>query len=178
MRSPPRRAAPPRPCARGDAARRAAAGRGRGLPARLRTPGIRAIPAARGTRARSRHAGRCSSSSDPLMKRSVRLWGLVQSVHSSPAARPAPTLRGRRTPLALFGTYMKSQMLIAALLAACAAPAAFTGEAPVQHTSTVPAAAEIATMAARFAPVTIAADTQRLSARDRQALAKLVEAAR
>ena len=73
---------------------------------------------------------------------------------------------------------MKSQILIAAgavLLAA--APASRTGEPPVQDTSTVPAAAELQAMAARFAPVEIGADVGRLSAADRRALAKLVEAA-
>ena len=75
---------------------------------------------------------------------------------------------------------MKSQMLItAAALAWIAAPASpASGGASVQDTTTVPGAAELRAMTARFAPVDIAADTSRLTAGDRQALAKLVEAAR
>jgi hypothetical protein len=74
---------------------------------------------------------------------------------------------------------MKSQILIAAALAvSMAAPAPFAGEAPVQDTSSVPDAAELRTMTARFAPVEIAADTAALPERERRTLARLVEAAR
>ena len=74
---------------------------------------------------------------------------------------------------------MKSQILIAAALAASAA--AFTpvaGEPPVQETSSVPNAAELRAMTARFAPVEIAADVPALPANERRALGSLVEAAR
>ena len=48
----------------------------------------------------------------------------------------------------------------------------------MQETSTVPGATELRAMAARFAPVDIAADLSRLAANERRALARLVEAAR
>jgi hypothetical protein len=74
---------------------------------------------------------------------------------------------------------MKSQILIAAAFAAwTASPASFVGEPTVQETSTVPGAAELRTMAARFAPVDIAADVARLAPNEQRALARLVEAAR
>jgi hypothetical protein len=109
---------------------------------------------------------------------------------------------------------MKSQILIAAAVLACAARSApLAGRVPgsvegpvlsgverrgaaggvpseggsdgegqggssVQETSTVPGATELRTMRARFAPVDISADTATLSAGNRRALAKLVDAAR
>jgi hypothetical protein len=89
------------------------------------------------------------------------------------------TMAARVARSTLFGKYMKSQMLIAAaLIASVAVGASVAGESPVQQTSTVPSAAELRVMAARFAPVDIAADVIRLSAGERQALDKLVEAAR
>jgi len=74
---------------------------------------------------------------------------------------------------------MKSEILIAATFAVwAAAPAPFAGEPSVQETSTVPGAAELRTMTARFAPVDIAANVAVLPPNERRALAKLVEAAR
>jgi hypothetical protein len=74
---------------------------------------------------------------------------------------------------------MKSQMLIAAAaLTWSVAPATSVGEPFVQETSTVPGAAELRTMTARFAPVDIGADLASLSPNDRQAVGKLVDAAR
>jgi hypothetical protein len=74
---------------------------------------------------------------------------------------------------------MKSQILIAAAFVAwAAAPASFVGEPAVQQTSTVPGASELRAMAARFAPVDIAADLSPLSRNERLALGKLVDAAR
>src|SRR6187549_1373197 len=78
-----------------------------------------------------------------------------------------------RTPLRLVGTF-----LISAVTTAC------TGETPVKE-SPAPAAAPAAppasplrTMTARFAPADIGADLSALPDNERQALAKLVEAAR
>jgi hypothetical protein len=74
---------------------------------------------------------------------------------------------------------MKSQILIAVVALACAIdPAAISGERLVQETSTVPDRAALLKMTARFAPVDIAADLSKLSDGDRQALARLIEAAR
>jgi Peptidase family M49 len=74
---------------------------------------------------------------------------------------------------------MKSQMLIAAaFLSSALSPVSILGEPSVQETSTMPRATELAAMSARFAPVDIAADSSKLAANDRNALAKLVEAAR
>src|SRR5688500_4283722 len=53
------------------------------------------------------------------------------------------------------------------------------GESPVQDRATsLPSPSEIRTMAARFAPVEIGADTARLPAAERRVLGRLVEAAR
>jgi hypothetical protein len=74
---------------------------------------------------------------------------------------------------------MKSQILIAAAVAAAGlAPAWLAGDSSVQDKSTIPGAAELRTMTARFAPVDIGADTSRLPEPERGALRKLVEAAR
>ena len=79
----------------------------------------------------------------------------------------------------MFSKYIKSQILIAVVALACATdPAAISGERLVQETSTVPDRAALLKMTARFAPVDIAADLSTLSEGDRQALARLVEAAR
>src|SRR5687768_14923332 len=92
---------------------------------------------------------------------------------------PILVLRRDRRQSVPFGKYMKSQILIAAAFAAwTASPASFVGEPTVQETSTVPGAAELRTMAARFAPVDIAADVARLAPNEQRALARLVEAAR
>ena len=56
--------------------------------------------------------------------------------------------------------------------------AAISGVAAVQETSSVPAQAELRSMVARFAPVEITADISALPAGERQALQKLIEAAR
>jgi peptidase M49-like protein len=68
----------------------------------------------------------------------------------------------------------------AALLTGISAAAmtAFTGDLRVQHTSSLPTLAELRTMTARFAPADITADTSALPERERQALARLVDAAR
>jgi hypothetical protein len=74
---------------------------------------------------------------------------------------------------------MKSQILIAVVAVACAtAPGPLSGERLVQETSTVPDRAALLRMTERFAPVEIAADVAKLSDGDRQALARLIEAAR
>jgi hypothetical protein len=74
---------------------------------------------------------------------------------------------------------MKSQFLIALVALACAtAPARLAGERLVQQTSTVPDPPALLKMIARFAPVDIAADGSKLSDGDRQALGRLIEAAR
>src|SRR5687768_6545854 len=79
----------------------------------------------------------------------------------------------------MFGKYIKSQILIAAVAFTCTAfPIAFAGGSVVQETSAVPDRAALVKMTARFAPVDIAADVARLSDGDRKALARLVEAAR
>jgi hypothetical protein len=52
------------------------------------------------------------------------------------------------------------------------------GESRVQHSTSVPSLAELKTMSARFAPAEIGADVAALPAHERQALTKLVEAAR
>ena len=79
----------------------------------------------------------------------------------------------------LFGKYMKSQILITAAVAAWAAGAAtFVGEPAVQETSTVPSAAELRSMIARFAPVDIRADVAALPENEQRAVGKLVAAAR
>ena len=67
---------------------------------------------------------------------------------------------------------------LACLVLATAAGAAFTGDAPVQQQTSVPTTTELRTMTARFAPADIGADISRLPAGERQALARLVEAAR
>jgi hypothetical protein len=81
-----------------------------------------------------------------------------------------------------FGKYMKSQLLILVLASGLLYPrgnlAAFVGGSSVQETSTVPGGSELRSMIARFAPVDIGADVSQLSANDRRALAKLVDAAR
>ena len=56
--------------------------------------------------------------------------------------------------------------------------AAFPGLRAVQNTQTMPTAAEIRALAARFAPVEIRADASRLGDGDQRALAALVDAAR
>jgi hypothetical protein len=58
-----------------------------------------------------------------------------------------------------------------------AAGAAFPGGAPVQDKTSAPSA-ELRTMTARFAPADIGADVTRLAENERQALARLVAAAR
>jgi Peptidase family M49 len=58
-----------------------------------------------------------------------------------------------------------------------AAGAAFPGGAPVQDKTSAPSA-ELRTMTARFAPADIGADVTRLAEHERQALARLVAAAR
>jgi hypothetical protein len=74
---------------------------------------------------------------------------------------------------------MKSQILIAVVAVACAtAPGPLSGEHLVQETSTVPDRTTLLEMTRRFAPVEIAADVTKLSDGDRQALARLIEAAR
>src|SRR5688572_21052801 len=79
----------------------------------------------------------------------------------------------------MFGKYMKSQILIAVVALACAiAPGPLSGERLVQETSTVPDRTALLRMTRRFAPVEIAADQAKLSEGDRQALARLIEAAR
>ena len=64
-----------------------------------------------------------------------------------------------------------------ACLALAAATAAFSGD-PLVRDQTAPPTAELRTMIARFAPADIGADTTRLPPGERDALAKLVEAAR
>ena len=68
------------------------------------------------------------------------------------------------------------------IIVALAIAAAFGvshGESPVQDRATsLPSPSELRTMAARFAPVEIGADTGRLSAAERQVLGRLVQAAR
>src|SRR5688500_4619077 len=79
----------------------------------------------------------------------------------------------------MFGKYMKSQIQIAVAALACAiAPVTLSGDHLVQETSTVPDRAALLKMAGRFAPVEIAADLSKLSDGDRQALTRLIEAAR
>jgi hypothetical protein len=68
--------------------------------------------------------------------------------------------------------------VISGALIAAAALAAITGDAFVQESSSVPSVAELRTMTARFAPAEIRADVSTLPANERQALAKLIEAAR
>jgi hypothetical protein len=69
-------------------------------------------------------------------------------------------------------------LIVVAALACAGAATSFSGGSSVQETSTVPGAAELRAKTARFAPVDIAADVSTLSAGDRRALAKLVDAAR
>ncbi len=59
-----------------------------------------------------------------------------------------------------------------------AALAAVTGDAFVQESSSVPSVTELRTMTARFAPAEIRADVSTLPANERQALGKLIDAAR
>jgi hypothetical protein len=77
---------------------------------------------------------------------------------------------------------MKSQIRIAVVLALWAAGVAtFVGEAAVPHaqeTSTVPTAAELSAMIARFAPVEIRADVAVLPENEQRVVEKLVAAAR
>ena len=67
---------------------------------------------------------------------------------------------------------------LACLVLATAAGAAFTGDAPVQQKPSAVTTTELRTMTARFAPADIGADLSRLPEGERQALARLVEAAR
>ncbi|MGH9310833.1 MAG: dipeptidyl-peptidase 3 family protein, partial [Vicinamibacterales bacterium] len=69
-------------------------------------------------------------------------------------------------------------MLIAAAVAATAVSVTFAGGSSVQETRSLPDAAELRAMTARFAPVDIAADASRLADSERRALGKLIEAAR
>jgi hypothetical protein len=74
---------------------------------------------------------------------------------------------------------MKSQIRIAvALMLSAAGAATFAGESPVQETSTVPSAAELRSMIARFAPVEIRADVASLPENEQRVVDKLVAAAR
>jgi hypothetical protein len=77
---------------------------------------------------------------------------------------------------------MTRSALVLLLVAAAAAPGAFTGDSLVndnaQETTAVPALAELQKMTSRFAPVDIGADIKGLPESERRALAKLVEAAR
>ncbi|HXW04597.1 MAG TPA: hypothetical protein VD833_05145 [Vicinamibacterales bacterium] len=73
--------------------------------------------------------------------------------------------------------HLSVALALAALLGT-AVPAAIIGETPVQDTRTLPTAAELAEMAARFAPVDIAADVSRLQPAEQQALARLIDVAR
>jgi Peptidase family M49 len=71
--------------------------------------------------------------------------------------------------------------LIGILIVQAALVAACSGDAPVTQSSSAPSASpstEIQRMAARFAPAEIAADVHALADNERQALAKLIEAAR
>ena len=67
---------------------------------------------------------------------------------------------------------------LACLVLATAAGAAFTGDAPVQQKPSAVTTTELRTMTARFAPADIGADLSRLPEGERQALARLVDAAR
>jgi Peptidase family M49 len=67
---------------------------------------------------------------------------------------------------------------LACIVLATAAGAAFTGDAPVQEKTSAPSTIELRTMTARFAPAEIGADLTGLPGGERQALARLVEAAR
>jgi hypothetical protein len=64
------------------------------------------------------------------------------------------------------------------LAAATGAASAFTGDAPVQEQTTAASSTELRTMTRRFAPADIGADISRLPDGERQALARLVAAAR
>jgi hypothetical protein len=61
---------------------------------------------------------------------------------------------------------------------ATASGVAFTGDPPVQEKTPAPSSTELRTMTARFAPADIGADLTSLPDSERQALARLVEAAR
>jgi hypothetical protein len=61
---------------------------------------------------------------------------------------------------------------------AAGAVAAASGVAAVQHAPSVPSQSELRSMIGRFAPAEITADTSKLPENERQALRKLVEAAR
>jgi hypothetical protein len=61
---------------------------------------------------------------------------------------------------------------------AVVAATAFTGDQTVQQKTSVPATTELRTMTARFAPADIGADISQLPDSERQALARLVDAAR
>jgi hypothetical protein len=74
--------------------------------------------------------------------------------------------------------YQLTMAVALATLVSAAAPVAITGDVPVQETQAVPAVRELSQMAARFVPTAIAADIRALPASERQALAKLVDAAR
>jgi hypothetical protein len=74
--------------------------------------------------------------------------------------------------------YQLTMAVALATLVSAAAPVAITGDVPVQETQAVPAVRELSQMAARFVPTEIAADIRALPASERQALAKLVDAAR
>src|SRR4051794_33570455 len=69
-------------------------------------------------------------------------------------------------------------LLSFACLALAASTAALIGDAAMLEQTSPPTAATLRTMTARFAPADIGADVGALPAGERQALAKLVEAAR
>jgi peptidase M49-like protein len=68
--------------------------------------------------------------------------------------------------------------LISPTLLSAVLTTAITGAVTVQETISVPSTSELRTMTARFAPADIAADVRQLPEPERQALAKLVQAAR
>jgi hypothetical protein len=67
--------------------------------------------------------------------------------------------------------------IVLVVLATAAGPA-FTGDPTVQEKTSLPAPTELRTMTTRFAPADIGADISALAQNERQALAKLVDAAR
>jgi hypothetical protein len=73
--------------------------------------------------------------------------------------------------------YIAVSLVSPALLPA-ALSATIIGAVIVQDTISIPSASELRTMTARFAPTDITADVPQLPERERQALAKLVQAAR
>jgi hypothetical protein len=68
--------------------------------------------------------------------------------------------------------------LISPTLLSAVLMTAITGAVTVQETISVPSTSELRTMTARFAPADIAADVRQLPEPEREALAKLVQAAR